>query len=95
MPRHVGQRAVLPRHRHRLSGGALGFYAIALGVLAGGGIVVSNILSEAYEKRLAAGTRIYAGGGGFDFDDLLYLLGPAAWLGWLAPMLIGASSARR
>jgi len=74
-----------------LSGGALGFYAIALGVLAGGGIVVSNILSEAFEKRLAAGMRIYAGGGGFDFDDLLYLLGPAAWLGWLAPMLIGAS----
>jgi archaetidylinositol phosphate synthase len=73
------------------SGGALGTYAIALGVLAGGGIVVSNILSEAFENRLASGTRIYAGGGGFDFDDLLYLLGPAAWLGWLAPMLIGAS----
>jgi phosphatidylglycerophosphate synthase len=71
--------------------GALGNYAIALGVLAGGGIIVSNILSEAFEKRLASGTRIYAGGGGFDFDDLLYLLGPAAWLGWLAPMLIGAS----
>ena len=34
---------------------------------------------------------VLAGGGGFDFDDLLYLLGPAAWLGWLAPMLIGAS----
>jgi archaetidylinositol phosphate synthase len=74
-----------------LSGGALGLYAIALGVLAGGGIVASNILSEAFEKRLASGTRIYAGGGGFDFDDLLYLLGPAAWLGWLAPMLIGGS----
>jgi len=73
------------------SGGALGTYAIALGVLAGGGIVVSNILSEAFENRLASGTRIYAGGGGFDFDDLLYLLGPASWLGWLAPMLIGAS----
>jgi archaetidylinositol phosphate synthase len=74
-----------------LRGGALGGYAVALGVLAGGGIVVSNILSEAFERRLASGTRIYAGGGGFDFDDLLYLLGPAAWLGWLAPMLIGAS----
>jgi phosphatidylglycerophosphate synthase len=74
-----------------LSGGALGGYAILLGTLAGGGIVVSNILSEAFERRLAAGTRIYSGGGGFDFDDLLYLLGPAAWLGWLAPMLIGAS----
>jgi archaetidylinositol phosphate synthase len=74
-----------------LSGGRLGIYAIVLGVLAGGGIVVSNILSEAFERRLASGQRIYNGGGGFDFDDLLYLLGPAAWLGWLGPMLIGAS----
>ncbi len=66
-------------------------YAIVLGVLGGGGIVVSNILSEAFERRLASGKRIYNGGGGFDFDDLLYLLGPAAWLGWLAPILVGAS----
>src|SRR5260370_12667573 len=73
------------------SGGGVGIYAIVLVVLGGGGIVVSNILSEALENRLASGTRIYAGGGGFDFDDLLYLLGPAAWLGWLVPMLIGAS----
>jgi archaetidylinositol phosphate synthase len=74
-----------------LRDGMLGNYAIALGILAGGGIVVSNILSEAFERRLASGTRIYAGGGGFDFDDLLYLLGPAAWFGWLGPILIGAS----
>jgi archaetidylinositol phosphate synthase len=74
-----------------LRGGGLGDYAILLGVLGGGGIVVSNILSEAFERRLASGMRIYNGGGGFDFDDLLYLLGPAAWLGWLAPILVGAS----
>lgn len=74
-----------------LRGGLLGDYAILLGVLGGGGIVVSNILSEAFERRLASGTRIYNGGGGFDFDDLLYLLGPAAWLDWLAPILVGAS----
>ena len=74
-----------------LRSGTFGNYAVALGVLAGGGIVVSSILSEAFERRLASGMRIYNGGGGFDFDDLLYLLGPAAWLGWLAPMLVGAS----
>ena len=74
-----------------LRDGGLGNYAILLGVLGGGGIVVSNILSEAFERRLASGKRIYNGGGGFDFDDLLYLLGPAAWLGWLAPILVGAS----
>ena len=61
------------------------------GVVGGGGIVASNVQSEAFERRLASGMRIYNGGGGFDFDDLLYLLGPAAWLGWLAPILVGAS----
>ncbi len=71
--------------------GMLGDYAVALGILAGSGIVVSNILSEAFERRLDSGMRIYNGGGGFDFDDLLYLLGPAAWLGWLTPVLIGAT----
>src|SRR5260221_6637119 len=50
-----------------LDGGALGDYAVALGILAGGGIVVSNILSEAFERRLDPGMRIYNGGGGFDF----------------------------
>ena len=38
-----------------------------------------------------AGTRAYSGRWGFDPDDALYLMGPLAWLGWLAPILIGAS----
>lgn len=73
-----------------LRDGALGNYAILIGLVAGGGIVVSNILSETFERRAPSGIQIYAGAAGFDFDDLLYLLGPAAWLGWLAPMLVGA-----
>ena len=28
---------------------------------------------------------------GFDFDDMLYLFGPFAWLGWLTPLLVGAA----
>jgi phosphatidylglycerophosphate synthase len=69
----------------------IGWYGLALGVLAGGSILASNIFSEAFEKADGSGRRAYAGAGGFDLDDLLYLMGPAAWLGWLWPILVGAA----
>ena len=69
----------------------IGWYAVALGVLAGGSILASNVFSEALEKTDGSGRRAYAGAGGFDLDDLLYLMGPAAWLGWLWPILVGAA----
>ena len=71
--------------------GALGWLGLPLGALAGGSILASNIFSEALEKSDGSGRRAYAGAAGFDLDDLLYLCGPAAWLGWLAPILIGAA----
>jgi len=71
--------------------GMLGWFSLPLGVLAGGAILASNILSEALERRDGSGRRAYSGAAGFDLDDLLYLCGPAAWLGWLLPILIGAA----
>jgi archaetidylinositol phosphate synthase len=71
--------------------GGLGWLGLPLGALAGGAILASNIFSEALEKRDGSGRRAYAGAAGFDLDDLLYLCGPAAWLGWLVPILIGAA----
>jgi archaetidylinositol phosphate synthase len=68
-----------------------GWPAILLGAVAGGSIVISNILSEIAERRMASRQRIHDGAAGFDFDDLLYLLGPAAWFGWLPGILVGAS----
>jgi archaetidylinositol phosphate synthase len=75
-----------------MRGDAIGWLAVPLGILAGGSILASNIFSETFEKQEGSGQRAYAGAGGFDLDDLLYLLGPAAWLGWLLPMLIGAAA---
>jgi len=70
---------------------ALGYYAIALGLLSGFSIYMSGYLSEALERRQGTGAKAYSGAFGFDFDDLLYVLGPMAWLGWLLPILVGAS----
>lgn len=72
-------------------GGALGWLSLPLGVLAGGSILASNIFSESLERREGSGRRAYSGAAGFDLDDLLYLCGPAAWLGWLLPILVGAA----
>jgi archaetidylinositol phosphate synthase len=69
----------------------LGSWAIPLGVLSGLSMLLVSLFSEWLELRSPAGTRAYSGKWGFDPDDALYLMGPLAWLGWLSPVLIGAS----
>ncbi len=74
-----------------LNGGALGGWAVALGLVGGVSVAFAALLSEAIERRKDDGIKAYEGAGGFDFDDILYLFGPIAWLGWLAPLLVGAA----
>lgn len=69
----------------------LGDAAIGLGVLAGSGVAAASLLSEWLERREATGRRAYEGAAGFDVDDVMYLFGPIAWLGGLAPLLVGAA----
>lgn len=68
----------------------LGAWAIPLGLLSGGALLLCNIFSEKLEQLSPPNTRAYSGKWGFDPDDALYLMGPIAWLGWFAPILIGA-----
>lgn len=67
-------------------------WAIPLGVVAFLCMLLCSWLSEEYEKRSVPGVRAWSGAWGFHPDDALYLLGPAAWLGWLAPVLVGAAA---
>lgn len=69
----------------------LGVWAIAMGVVAGISVTTASVLSETLEKRRGTREKAYEGRAGFDFDDVLYLFGPLAWLGWLLPLLIGAA----
>ncbi|MBV9911594.1 MAG: flippase-like domain-containing protein [Sinobacteraceae bacterium] len=69
----------------------LGSWAIPLGLLSGFAIWMTGLFAEWLEQRSPPGTKAYAGRWGFDPDDALYLMGPFAWLGWLAPVLLGAS----
>jgi phosphatidylglycerophosphate synthase len=66
-------------------------WSIPLGVLTGGSLLLCNWYSEILERNGPPETRAYQGIWGFDLDDALYLFGPIAWLGILAPILIAAS----
>jgi archaetidylinositol phosphate synthase len=69
----------------------LGPWAIAMGIVTAVSIAAGSLLSEELEKLDNSGRKAYSGVAGFDFDDVMYLFGPLAWLGWLLPLLIGAS----
>jgi archaetidylinositol phosphate synthase len=71
--------------------GPIGMWSIALGVIAGVTVTAASLWSEQLERRLDNGVKAYEGAGGFDFDDVLYVFGPLAWMGWLWPLLVGAS----
>ena len=72
-------------------GSWLGSWAIPLGILSCVSVFACVWWSELLERRQGGTARAYSGRWGFDPDDALYLLGPLAWLGWLAPLLVGAS----
>ena len=71
--------------------GWLGTWAVPLGLIGATSMMTCGWLSELLERRSPPGTRAYSGAGGFDPDDALYLMGPLAWLGWLAPVVVGAT----
>jgi hypothetical protein len=66
-------------------------WSIPLGLISGTAVLLGSLFAEWLELRSPPGTRAYAGRWGFDPDDALYLMGPLAWLGWLSPVLVGAS----
>ncbi|HEX9703041.1 MAG TPA: hypothetical protein VGA19_09320, partial [Rhodospirillales bacterium] len=72
--------------------GTLGAWALPLGILAALSVASASLLSERLERQKDDGKKAYAGVLGFDFDDVLYLFGPFAWMGWLTPILIGAAA---
>jgi archaetidylinositol phosphate synthase len=71
--------------------GWLGAWSVPLGVVSAVALFLCNLFSEWLEQRSPPATRAYSGRWGFDPDDALYLMGPLAWLGWLAPILVAAT----
>ena len=73
--------------------GGFGPAAPALGALVCGLMLFCSWISEVFEEQSAPGVKIWRGFRRFHPDDALFLLAPATWLGWLAPILIASSAA--
>jgi archaetidylinositol phosphate synthase len=74
-----------------LRGSWLGAAAIPLGLVSGVCLLLASQFSVWIEQRSPPGTHAINGRWGFHPDDALYLMAPLAWLGWLAPILVGSA----
>jgi phosphatidylglycerophosphate synthase len=68
---------------------AVGEWAVGLGVLAGGSIALIFLLVSLMEND---GLTAMRGGGPLDPDDVLFLVAPVAWAGWLPELLLAAAA---
>jgi hypothetical protein len=59
-----------------------------LGLLCGACLALCLCWSEEIETRLLPGSVVLGGIGGFDPDDLFYLIAPFAWAGALSIVLV-------
>lgn len=67
----------------------LGDWSIGIGAVAFAAVAMAGILAEALELRI--GQKTVPSRHGFDSDDILFVLVPILWLGYLMPLLIGAA----
>jgi archaetidylinositol phosphate synthase len=72
---------------------ALGEIAPLLGILTCCSMLIVMWSSELFERLSAPGVKAFdfKGVKRFHPDDTLFLLAPFTWLGWLVPILVGAS----
>ena len=70
-----------------LHDGTFGYWSIAVGALCSASMFLCAHWSEEIEADLEPGAVVLDGAGGFDPDDMFYLIAPFAWLGVLDYML--------
>jgi phosphatidylglycerophosphate synthase len=70
--------------------GALGAAAPLLGLAAGMAFVVIFVLRSSMARQRGWDAIAEVAIGGRDVEDVLYVIAPLTWLGWLTPFLVGA-----
>jgi archaetidylinositol phosphate synthase len=74
-----------------LSAGAAGESALGLGLVAGGAAGLIVLLRLELERRAGRSATRQPNLLGFELQDVMYLVGPVTWLGWLEPFLLLAA----
>lgn len=67
---------------------ALGSWSVALGLAAGVSIGLVFALRNVIEHRHGKESVKQRAVAGFETEDILYLVGPVAWLDWLVPLVV-------
>ena len=69
---------------------SLGAWAVGLGLSAGISIGLLFALRNEIERRHGKESIKQRVVGGFEIEDILYLVGPLAWLDWLVPLVVAS-----
>ena len=68
--------------------GPLQSWALPLGLLGGRSLLAIFALRGELARRRGPGAFKQPTAGGFEVEDILYLIAPLTWLGWLGPFLV-------
>lgn len=71
--------------------GPLGWWGAALGLSAGVAFVAIFLLRSELARRVGATALAQPSAGPFEIEDILYLIAPVTWIGWLQPFVVGAA----
>ena len=74
-----------------LRAGPLGAWAIVAGVMTAAALVIIFAVRTEQARHTGPAALDQPSAAGFDLGDVLYLIAPLTWLGWLEPFLIAAS----
>ena len=73
-----------------LRSGPLGGWTIVAGVMTAAALVIIFALRTEQARHAGPAALDQPSAAGFDLGDVLYLIAPLTWLGWLEPFLIAA-----
>jgi archaetidylinositol phosphate synthase len=68
--------------------GPLRHWGLPLGVLGGAALLGIFVLRSEMARRRGEGAFKQPMVGGFELEDILYVIAPLTWLGWLGPFLV-------
>jgi phosphatidylglycerophosphate synthase len=71
--------------------GPLQQWALPLGLLGGASLLGIFLLRGEMARRSGAGAFKQPVAGGFELEDILYVIAPLTWLGWLGPFLVATA----
>jgi archaetidylinositol phosphate synthase len=67
-----------------------GMIGLVSGVLAGGALVAIFLMRSELARRQGPSALVQPAAGGFEIEDILYVVAPMTWLGWLGPFVVAA-----